>query len=141
MKKSVKYKVGFTLIELMVVVAIVAILAAVGVPSYNDYVLAGKRAEGRAFALDIASRQERHFTQFSRYAGGLTAGGAANLTMIKVTSENDEYTGSVALGTGNTSYVITVDPVFDDPECNNLTLDNTGLRGITGSGTVANCWR
>lgn len=141
MKYSIKYLSGFTLIELMVVVGIVAILAAVAVPSYQAYILSGKRAEGRAFALDIASRQERHFTQFSRYAGGLTGGGAANLTMASANSENGEYAGSVALGAGNTSYTITVDPTFPDTECENLTLTNTGVRGETGTGDVDDCWR
>ena len=143
MKCMVKKHSGFSLIELMIVVVIIGILASIAVPSYNAYIENGKRAEGKAFALDIASRQERHFTQYSRYAAGLTGGTAANLTMSKVTSENDEYTGSVDLGTGDTSYVITVDPDFADTLCENLTLSNTGLRSLSGGGTgsVADCWR
>ncbi|MFT6387579.1 MAG: type IV pilus assembly protein PilE [Cellvibrionaceae bacterium] len=132
---------GFTLIELIIVVAIIGIIAAVALPSYQAYRLAGNRAEGRAFALDIASRQERHFTQNSRYAAGLTGGTVVNLTMAKTTSENDLYTGSVALGADNTSYVITVNPTFVDALCGNLTLSNTGVRAENGTGTVADCWR
>ncbi len=136
---------GFTLIELMIVVAIVSILAAVAVPSYQQYVLSGKRAEGKAFALDIASRQERHFTQNSRYASTLNGTASAIiLGMNSNTSENGQYTGRMALGTGNTSYVITVDPTFTDDECDNLTLSNTGQRGaknVTTGSIVNDCWR
>ncbi|MFT6387427.1 MAG: type IV pilus assembly protein PilE [Cellvibrionaceae bacterium] len=133
---------GFTLIELMVVVAIVATLAAVALPSYQQYVLAGKRAEGVAFALDIASRQERHFAQYSRYAITLTGTTSATvLAMVSANSENGEYTARITQDNGITTYTIIVDPNFADAECENLTLVNNGVRGETGSGTVADCWR
>ena len=58
---------GFTLIELMIVTAIIAILAAVAYPSYNNSVLKAKRAEGRAALMQLMQQQERYYSQNSRY--------------------------------------------------------------------------
>ncbi|MGH1485088.1 MAG: type IV pilin protein [Cellvibrionaceae bacterium] len=137
----VRYK-GFTLIELMIVVATVAILAAVAIPNYQTFVIKGKRAEGKAFALDIVARQERHFTQNSRFAGALTGTGAAALDMPSSTSENGYYTGSITLANENTTFVISVDPTFTDTDCETLTVSNTGERDIDGGSLSSDeCWR
>lgn len=58
---------GFTLIELMITVAIVAILASIAYPSYLDSVLKGRRAEGRTAALNLLQQQERYYTQTGSY--------------------------------------------------------------------------
>lgn len=131
---------GFSLIELMVVVVIIGILASVALPSYTAYVENGRRAEGKAFALDIASRQERHFTQYSRYANSLTATDETGLGMLNDDSENAAYRAEVTVDNGNTTYIITVIPVITDTTCGALTLTNTGLR-TSASGITAECWR
>lgn len=64
---------GFTLIELMIVVAIVAILASVAYPAYTSAILKGKRAEGRAALADLMQQQERYMTQRNCYLGFTTA--------------------------------------------------------------------
>lgn len=63
-----KTSTGFTLIELMIVVAIVGILAAIAYPSYQEYVLRGNRSEAQALLNDAAARQERYYTQNNTYA-------------------------------------------------------------------------
>lgn len=132
---------GFTLIELMIVVAIIAILAVVAVPSYQNYVNAGKRAEGKAFILDIASRQERHYTESGDYASGDSFYESLGLTDGQ--SENGEFTASIATNDANTTYTITVLANYADSECTGLTLTNTGMRDVHSGSTssIQECWR
>lgn len=131
---------GFTLIELMVVVAIVAILAAVGYPAYTGYVIRGKRSEGRTALMDAAARLERFYSDNNRYAAvNDTFPAAANIT---TTSENGHY--QLTLDSDNpwqTFTLIAAPQTFADPQCGNLTLTNTGARGETGTTTnVRDCW-
>jgi len=127
---------GFTLIELMIGVAILGILTAIAYPMYTQYVVRGKRAEGKAHITDAAARLERYYSDNNRYAAAADTlpGG------IETTSENGHYTLSITTSDPYQSYTLTVSPTFDDAECGNLTLDQTGTRGITGSGNVSDCW-
>ncbi len=75
-------KTGFTLIELMVVVAILAILMAIAIPNYNDYLRRGYRAAGQQFLLDVAQRQEQYLLDNRQYATALGPGvGGLGMTM------------------------------------------------------------
>lgn len=138
---------GFSLIELMIVVAIVAILAAVAVPSYQSFVQEGRRAEGVALALDIASRQERYFTQSANYTDKAENLGyaASRRNGNNPLSENGYYeaviTGTAA-GASNaiSTYSISTEPSVADAECGNLILDNIGRR-TSEHGDAAECWR
>lgn len=66
---------GFTLIELMIVVAIIAIIASVAYPSYTDSVQKTRRADAKAVLLGFAQAMERHFTENNSYLGAANAGG------------------------------------------------------------------
>ena len=74
---------GFSLIELMIVVAIVAILASVAYPSYRDSVLKGRRGEARAALAELMQQQERYMTQHNKY---LTFSAGATGTPFKTTA-------------------------------------------------------
>jgi len=128
---------GFTLIELMIVVAVIAILAAIAYPAYTEYVIRGKRAEGRAILMDTAARLERFYSDNNRYA-------TTNNTFppgINTTSENGHYTMSIVTTGTYQTYILTAVPAtFTDADCGNLTLDQTGARGRTGTGSVRDCW-
>lgn len=127
---------GFTLIELMIVVVIVGILAAVAVPSYRAYVDDGRRSEGQAFAMDIASRQERHWTQNSTYAGSNFVAdlGLTNSDL----SENGEY--KATMPASGDSFTVRVSPEgWTDSQCGYLELTNTGKR--SSQVTNSDCWK
>ncbi len=131
------YKSGFTLIELMMAVTVIAILAAVAYPSYTSYVIRGKRAEGRAMLMDAAARLERFYSDNNRYA-------ASDNTLppgINNSSENGHYTLAISTAGTHQTYTLTATPAtFTDAECGNLTLDQTGARGVTGTLPVRDCW-
>lgn len=134
---------GFTLIELMIVVVVIAILVAVGYPSYVEQVRKGKRAEGRSALLRAAQIQERFFTDRNRYATQAelaTAMGVTGATIYSGENPNlasGAYVITVALGAGNTSFTLTATPnaaaAFSDPQCGNLTLTSAGVRSWSTS--------
>lgn len=141
---------GFTLIEVMITVAIVGILAAIAYPSYQSYILRSHRSEGMALLSEAAARMERYYAQNSTYATatpnrlGLTS--TANATTVN--SANGYY--SLSLGTPTaTTYSLSATPqnAQRSDTCGTLTLDSTGLRGAAGTtatanaATVSNCWR
>ncbi len=129
---------GFTLIEVMIVVAIIGILAAIAYPSYVEYVNRGNRTEGQAFLSDVAARQERYFSQNNAYITAATD--IAKLGLADTNSPTNLYTISLAAGGGG--YILTATQQFNDTKCGNLTLNALGERGRTGSDkTVDECWR
>lgn len=109
---------GFTLIEVMIVVAIIGILAAIAYPSYDEYVKRGNRTEGQAFLSDVAARQERYFSQNNAYITAATD--IAKLGLADTNSPTNLYTISLAAGGGG--YILTATQQFNDTKCGNLTL-------------------
>lgn len=132
---------GFTLIELMIVIAIIGILAAIAYPSYDEYVKRGNRTEGQALLNDASARQERYFGQNNTY---ITSD--ADIAKLGLrngnTSETGKYSLSVGTANGDGGYTLTAEQQFGDTKCGNLTLNALGAKDRTGSGkTAAECWR
>lgn len=131
---------GFTLIEMLIVVAIVAILAAIAYPAYQNYIHRTRRADGKELAMRIASAEERFFTNFNRYSSDLGAVG------VNSTSEKLYYTAEVTLDNADQTYVIKVTPdpslPQKDDECGELTINNTGFKDWGGAHPPTNgaCW-
>jgi len=125
--RAKSFQLGFTLIELMVVVAIIAILAAIAYPSYASHMRKGRRAEAQAYLMDLAQRQQQYFTDNRSYA--LDAGGVTAASILRASSgPNSFYTIATASRSVNPSFVITATAIGTQAPDGNLTLDDTGTK-------------
>ncbi|MFZ2305732.1 MAG: type IV pilin protein [Rhodoferax sp.] len=132
---------GFTLIEVMIVVAIVGILSAIALPSYRSYIERGDRASARAALLEAQQFMERFYATNNRFTTDVacTTSPALPARFTNVPENSPRY--SLAVVSDCNSYTLTATPLQTVSSCTNLTLTNTGVKGISGSGTVADCWK
>ena len=134
---------GFTLVELLVVVTIIAILAAVAIPAYGRYAYRARRVEGKELLLRIANAQERYYATFNGY-GKLKDIGFDDPAL----SEKGSYQVTIKLGDGTRpqTYVATAKPVLGQANdaCGDLALDNSGNKTPAATDTARNrngaCW-
>ena len=125
---------GFTLIELMITVAIVAILSVVAYPSYNDFVVRSNRAEAPRELVRLANLQEQLFVDSRAYTTNISDLGVGSTATYKTPSSNYKITSTVV---GNT-FTLTADAqgaqATNDPGCTAITITDTGQK------TPINCW-
>ena len=101
---------GFTLIELMIVLAVIGILTAVALPSYRSYIARGIRSQGQQFLIDLSQRQEQYFLDSRQYSTGLgTTAGLINLTVPDKVTQN--YTVTVTTPAPPLSYTLMLEPI------------------------------
>lgn len=139
-----RQKRGFSLIELMVVLAIIAILAAIAIPAYGRYAFRARRPDGQELLLRIANAQEQYYATHSYYG---------SLTDLKYAdpapSEKGYYLATSDVATGSTSaqaYTVTATPqnVQAPDVCGPLTINYAGVKTplatSSSSAINGNCW-
>lgn len=132
---------GFTLIELMIVVALIAILGAIAVPMYRDFVIRSNRSDAVISLTEMANLQEKHFSNELRYTATVS-----ELNYPTVSPNNLYNLGITTSATMD--YVLTATPVAgesqaDDDRCQLFTLNSFGQRGAQdggGNSTTQECW-
>lgn len=133
---------GFTLIELMIVVAIIGILASIAYPSYQQYVLRANRAEAQAILSETAQLMERRFTTCGTYGTNATCATAAAPTSavqpIGATGGAIRYNIDFSAGPSATAFTLRATPAGGQSSdtCGTLTLTNTGMQ----MPATAGCW-
>ena len=134
---------GFTLIELMIVVAVVAILAAIAYPSYQEQVRKGRRADAMAQMMTLAQAYERFYTSnniYDGFWGPLPASQKQTPTQgtafYQLTSTTDA---------GGRAFSITATPQVaggqDQDRCGILTINQAGVKTALGTASIDECWR
>jgi len=130
---------GMTLIELMVVLAIVAILATIAVGSYRQYVLRANRTDATSALLRIQVAEEKFFLQNNAYTIDLSATGLNVASPTPNGFYNLAVAGNPAIATSFKATAAATGTQTQDTSCLTLTIDDQGQRSSTPSTTA--CWR
>lgn len=136
---------GFTLLEILIVVAIIGILSSIALPAYQNSVLRAGRAEAKTELLQVASDQERYFSNFNTYVNDALPLNAPVVADRNRTTQNGFYSISVAAcggGAITNCFIATATAQNDQTadSCTTLTITDTGVRGATGD-TANECWQ
>ncbi len=140
---------GFTLIELIIVLAITGILAALAYPSYQDYLTRARRSEGQTALLDLANRMEEYYAENNTYQTAAIATQTSNDVLSRKTTLENHYNLAIIQSSENT-YTLLATPVgkqaANDKRCQALTYNHLGEKNIAAgpagapTGTAEQCW-
>jgi type IV pilus assembly protein PilE len=135
---------GFTLLELMVVVAVVGILSAIALPTYNQYITNTRRGEAVAFLRANEQHMQRFYQANNRYDTSLSN------TAVVLPHQQAPAAGTASYNIGfqanqltRTTFTIEAIPQgsMANDACGTLRINNLGVRSVTGSKPVAECWK
>lgn len=136
---------GFTLIELMIVVAILGILASIAVPTYREYVQESRRTDARNVLLNTAQRLERCYSTYGAYNDNNCALISSNSLDSNIPSDDGYYEITTSASTvDETSFTLEAEAQGSQTsdECGDFTLTHTGAKGVNdGSASVDDCWQ
>jgi type IV pilus assembly protein PilE len=139
---------GFTLLELMIVVAVIAGLAAIALPVYQNAVSKGRRADGTTALLDLANRMQRYYSEHDTFATAtIAAGNTTTDVLASATSPQGHYTLQIDSGTLTATFykirATRAGAQTVDTRCGNLTFTSTSIKGIESAAagvTWDQCW-
>ena len=136
MALRIRRKSGFTLIELMIVVAVIAILAAIALPAYSSYIAKARRGTAQTCLIEASQHLERYYTNKLTYVGAVLPG-------CTETANSSHYTQQIVAGSlGASTYTIETVPkgrqASIEKNCGKMTIDQSGAR--TRELTVGDCW-
>ncbi|WP_198262660.1 type IV pilin protein [sulfur-oxidizing endosymbiont of Gigantopelta aegis] len=153
MKKKLDKVLGFTLIELMIVIAIISILAAIAAPAYQEYIRKAKRADAQGALYGLASTMERFYTENNTYCGSENGGVVGTCV---AGGDPGSFSATVPVDGGVAYYDLTISLVTANTytleaaragsmagdDCGDFTLTHTNFQGITNNtASLADCWR
>lgn len=129
---------GYSLLELLIALAIAGIIAALANASYNAHVARARRASAQSELMDAALYLQRYHAAHDSYADAVLPAGASGASRDASTS----YRLSVRPSSDGQGYLLTATPVAAIPgdRCGALTLTHTGLRGQGGNASLRDCW-
>lgn len=136
---------GYTLIELMIVVLVIALLAALAYPSYLEQARKTRRSEAKAFLIDAAAKLEQYWGNNKKFPDD--GSGVGDMTKLGYAAASNVPTPegwyNVSLAATPTTYTLTATPQKDqakDKKCGNFTLNNLGVKDVSGTWAVTECW-
>jgi type IV pilus assembly protein PilE len=143
---------GFTLIELMITVAIIGILASIAIPNYTEYIARGRRADAQTQLMAAQQWMERLYSESYDYTQNAAGAAVATVLAAQPFSQSPRAGGGAAAytialsSTTASSYTLTATRAgsASSDKCGDFTLSNTGSKGLSGNNstqTVATCWK
>jgi type IV pilus assembly protein PilE len=136
---------GFTLLELLAVVLLIGIIAALALPGYRQQMRRVYRIEAMIALLDLQSAEEKYFLRNNAYSGNISAAPPTGLGLATSSSSN-KYFLSIAVASDGQSFIATATPTSDggqatDRECLAFSIDARGRRAVSGTRDAKYCWK
>jgi type IV pilus assembly protein PilE len=134
---------GVTLLEILVVVLVAGVIAALALPAYRQHMVRVNRSEATTTLYEIAAAEERHFLRHGTYVADITSPPPGGLGLAPATRR---YAFGVAVATDGQTFIASATPTREggqnsDGECLVFSLDHRGRRAISGSRETSFCWR
>lgn len=138
---------GVTLIELMIVILVLGILAAIATPSYRKYMIRSQRSEAKIALLQLQTAQEKRYLQQNAYTDDISGSVSANPPGLGLSTVSETQKYDIAItnfGADGQTYTATATPKYgqaDDSDCKVFNINERGVRGNTGTLSPEKCWK